>query len=310
MRALFYYDYAPLYETFFREIGCDVIVSDKTNSKILADGLSASNNELCLPMKLLYGHVINVQDRVDYIFLPYIISTQKGSFVCPKLIGAPDILKANMSVPLLSIDMDMHAPYKSFLFALKEIALTIDANPLKIYAAYKKAMHAQERFDALRRKGALFEDAMAGIKKSIVTEKTLAVIGHSYAINDEYTNSGLLQKLERKHIKILTSGMLSEGEITKILSKIHKKTHWNLGNRVLAAAIKYSAMKDVDGIIYVTPFSCSSDSLVKEYMSVHMTSKPLMTLTVDEHAGDAGLITRLEAFIDMIDRRKTVRGNR
>lgn len=304
VRALFYYDYAPLYETFFKELGCDVIVSDRTNSKILADGLSASNNELCLPIKLLYGHVINLKDRADFIFLPYIISTKKGSYVCPKLIGAPDMLKANMTVKLLSIDMDMHSPYKSFFFALKEIAFNIDANPLKIYHAYTTAVQAQERFDKLRQEGALFDDAMHGVTRQSSKEKTIAVIGHSYTFNDDYTSSDLLRKFEKKDIKVITSDMLSEDEIDKILSRIKHKTHWNLGNRILAAAIKYSSMKDVDGIIYMTPFGCSSDSLVKEYMEVHMKEKPFMTLTVDEHSGDTGMITRLEAFIDMIERKK------
>ena len=33
-------------------------------------------------------------------------------------------------------------------------------------------------------------------------------------------------------------------------------------------------------------------------------SKPLLNLTVDEHTGEAGFITRLEAFTDMLLRRK------
>jgi predicted nucleotide-binding protein (sugar kinase/HSP70/actin superfamily) len=73
---------------------------------------------------------------------------------------------------------------------------------------------------------------------------------------------------------------------------------------VLASAIYYSKKREVDGIIYLTPFSCSSDSLVTEYMLEHKKDKPFMTVTVDEHSGDAGLITRIEAFIDMIERKK------
>jgi predicted nucleotide-binding protein (sugar kinase/HSP70/actin superfamily) len=29
---------------------------------------------------------------------------------------------------------------------------------------------------------------------------------------------------------------------------------------------------------------------------------PMLTLTVDEHSGEAGLMTRLEAFVDMLER--------
>lgn len=306
-RALFYYNYTPLYETFFREIGCEVIVSDNTNRKILSDGLSASNNELCLPIKLLFAHILNLKDRVDYIFLPYIISTHKGSYICPKLIGAPDMVKANMDVKLLSVDMDMNSPYMSFLSALKEISFNISANPLSIYTAYNKAMQAQEKFDNNIKNGILFEDALVQREKHTNTTNnkwTIAVIGHSYTFNDEYVSSEILKKLEKRDAKILTSDMLDWGEIQTILAKINKKTHWNLGNRILAAAIKYSKMNEVDGIIYMTPFSCSSDSLVKEYMDANIYSKPLLTLIVDEHSGDIGLVTRLEAFLDMIEGKK------
>jgi len=57
-RSLFYYNFAHLYETFYREMGAEVIVSNKTGKQIIADGTNASNNELCLPIKLLYGHVL------------------------------------------------------------------------------------------------------------------------------------------------------------------------------------------------------------------------------------------------------------
>ena len=67
----------------------------------------------------------------------------------------------------------------------------------------------------------------------------------------------------------------------------------------------YSKDEKVEGIVYVTPFSCSSDSLIKEYMDANIhDNKPILTLTVDEHSSDAGMITRIEAFLDMIERRK------
>ena len=33
-------------------------------------------------------------------------------------------------------------------------------------------------------------------------------------------------------------------------------------------------------------------------------NKPMLSLTIDEHTGEAGFITRLEAFIDMLYRKK------
>jgi len=36
--------------------------------------------------------------------------------------------------------------------------------------------------------------------------------------------------------------------------------------------------------------------------------KPYMMITLDEHSGEAGLVTRLEAFLDMVERRKIHEG--
>lgn len=304
-RALLYYNYAPLYETFFKELGAEVIVSHKTNKQIIADGISASNNELCLPLKILYGHIIDLKDRVDYIFLPYFISTHKGSYICPKITGAPDIIKASIDLKMISPDFDIHSPYSSMYSALKDVALVINLNPVSIYNAYNKAMKAQQRFEAKIRKGMTFDEAMKDVPKTRLKnpKMTLAIIGHSYVFNDEYISSRIFDKITKKNIKVVTSDMPSPDEIYSLLSK-KRRTHWNLGDRVLGSAIIFSKKKDIDGIIYMTPFSCSSDSLVTEYMREHKNNKkPFMTITVDEHSGDAGLVTRLEAFIDMIERK-------
>ena len=35
-------------------------------------------------------------------------------------------------------------------------------------------------------------------------------------------------------------------------------------------------------------------------------NKPLLCLTIDEHTGEAGFVTRLEAFVDMLYRKKHI----
>jgi len=319
-RSLFYYSYYPFWEKFFTELDAEVLVSDRTNRKILQDGLNASSNELCLPIKLMYGHILNLRGRCDYIFLPYIISTQKGSFYCPKLIASPDLVKANLpGVNLLSADVDVENFYNSLYADLKEIASKMETNPIRIYAAYRKARAHQALFERYVERGFLFDEAVSGIRKKTQPKKivngnfvkgrpAIAVIGHTYLFNDAYISFDLMNKLKQWGANILTSDALSARAINRTLSGIESRTHWSFGNRVIGAAIHYSRRKDVGGIIYITPFGCSSDSLIKEYINANIErKKPMLTLTVDEHSGDAGIVTRLEAFFDMTARR-TARG--
>jgi len=314
-RALFYYSYYPFWETFFTELDAEVIVSDRTNRRILQDGLNGSSNELCLPIKLLHGHIVNLRDRCDFVFLPYIISTQKGSYYCPKLIAAPDIAKAGIrGLSLMSADVDIENFYGSLYSSLKEVASKLSTNPVRIYAAYRKAMAQQVIFEAYVQGGTLFDEALSRLRgkslsKDAVSARStkvgpvVAVIGHTYLFNDAYISFDLIGKLRKLGASIVTSDTLSAGLVNRTLSTLESRTHWSLGNRVIGSAIHYSRKKDVDGIIYITPFGCSSDSLIKEYIDANVRqNKPMLLLTVDEHSGDAGVVTRLEAFFDMIAR--------
>ena len=315
-RALFYYTYFPFWETFFTELGAEVVVSEPTNKKILQDGLNVSSGELCLPIKLLHGHILDLRDRCDFVFLPYILSTQKGAYYCPKLIATPDIAKAvDPGLSLLSADVDMDNFFGSLFSTLREVAAKLSTNPMRIYAAFRKALERQEIFEGHVHGGAPFEEALSGARAgrsrgngaagpAAGEGPVIAVIGHTYLFNDAYISFDLLRRLRERGARVVTSDMLGADQVDRTLSPLESTTHWSLGNRVIGAAIHYSRREDVDGIIYITPFGCSSDSLIKEYIDANLPRKtPMLILTVDEHSGDAGVVTRIEAFFDMIARK-------
>ena len=51
---------------------------------------------------------------------------------------------------------------------------------------------------------------------------------------------------------------------------------------------------------YITNFSCGPDSFIISYFRDIMGRKPSLTLELDSHTADAGLETRIEAFIDIV----------
>ena len=71
-------------------------------------------------------------------------------------------------------------------------------------------------------------------------------------------------------------------------------------------AAYYLLNNKVDGIIALSAFGCGPDSLMVDEMMYHCkeTGMPLIHLTIDEHTGEAGFVTRLEAFVDMMMRKK------
>ncbi|MFP4403639.1 MAG: acyl-CoA dehydratase activase-related protein [Nanoarchaeota archaeon] len=316
-RTLLFFYYYPFCKTFFEYLELEVVLSDKTNKKIVNDGLNKSVNDLCLPIKVLYGHIENLKEKkVDYILMPYILTTDGKSYLCPKLIGSPDIIKATFDdISLITPDIDMGNPYSSLYYSSKELIKILGLKSIKLYHAYKEAIKTQTKFDKLIAKGYLFEEAIKILffnKKIKQTKhkKTIAIVAHPYILHDEFINGKIIEELKNNKINIVNSDMLREEDIEKNLKIIPKIPHWKLGNRVLGSSIYFSKKKNIDGIIYLMPFGCSSDSIIKEYMqNLIKKNKPFMTITLDEHSGHSGVITRIEAFLDIIKNENSMLSN-
>jgi hypothetical protein len=214
----------------------------------------------------------------------------------------------------MTADVDVDNFFGSLFSALRETASKLSPNPVRIYAAFRKALERQEAFWKHVHAGATFEEALSGARAghppgdgaggaAAGEGPVIAVIGHTYLFNDAYISFDLLRRLRERGARVVTSDMPSAGQIGETLSSPGRGTHWSLGNRVVASVFRFSREEAVDGIVYVTPFGCSSDSLIKEYIDANLPEKkPMLVLTVDEHSGDAGGVTRLEAFFDMIAR--------
>ncbi|NHJ46257.1 MAG: CoA protein activase [Asgard group archaeon] len=78
------------------------------------------------------------------------------------------------------------------------------------------------------------------------------------------------------------------------------ETQENLGDAVLYKKQGW------DGLVHLYPFTCMPEivtrSIFPQVSREH--DMPVLSLVVDEHTGEAGFQTRLEAFIDLLSRRK------
>jgi len=146
-------------------------------------------------------------------------------------------------------------------------------------------------------------------KLPIVDQKTdrlrVALVGHSYLTHESYANLNLLKRLREKADVELVQNVDHE-EVENNLLGLRKKIFWSHAKQIFGAGNKFAEDQRVDGIIYLTCFGCGTDSIVQELVSrkAREQHKPYMVVTLDEHSGEAGLVTRLEAFLDMVERRK------
>ena len=73
----------------------------------------------------------------------------------------------------------------------------------------------------------------------------------------------------------------------------------------------YAAKNNIDGIIHIMPFSCMPEIVAQNILPKVSKNEniPILELVLDEQTGKAGNITRIEAFVDLVMRKKLRREN-
>lgn len=325
-RALFYYYHYPAWEKFFKQLGAEVVVSPATHKGILNAGVTSAVDEACLPVKVFYGHVLELIPQVDLIFVPRLVSVEPKTYICPKFMGLPDMIRANLpqSVPIIDLCVDVSRSQRQLRQELRRIAgwFTDDLRQLK--RAERAAMRQLQEFQRLLEEGYLPTEAIARmgeeeadsvmrcrkVRKEDGQELTIALLGHGYTIYDDYLNHRLIDRLRSLGARVVTADHLSPRVIEQEARRLPKRMFWTLGKKIIGAAFHFLDNPSVDGIIHLSCFGCGPDSLVAELVEIEAHRRrrpPFMMLTLDEHTGEAGLVTRLEAFVDLLRRLKNNR---
>jgi len=138
------------------------------------------------------------------------------------------------------------------------------------------------------------------------TRGTIAIIGHPYLLYDEHINHRLIHRLEQTGYEILTPEMPTTEALESAIVRLVGRTYWTYEEEVVGAGGHYLE-NGVDGVIGIMAFGCGPDSLMMDMVhrqAARLRTAPFMSLTLEEHTAEAGVVTRLEAFIDMIQRKK------
>lgn len=291
-KGLFYFQHYMLWENFFKYIGCNVIVSEDTNKYILDHGVKHCSNETCLPVKVFHGHVYSLIDKVDYVFIPRYISVGKNEYTCPKFCGLPDITMLNLkrNIKVLEIKLHLDQSPRQTHESLDEISKTLNVKYNIVVDAFIKALN-------------LYDNNQKANIATTTDNNTIAVLGHPYMIYDNYLSMKLIKKLTDRNITVNTPMDLTHDIKRENAYPFQGKVFWDVGFDNLGSAFTFAGMSNVRGIIYLTPFACGVDSFIVEFIERRLKSHysiPFLKLTVDEHTGEAGFDTRIEAFLDMI----------
>ncbi len=292
------YNLLPLYKTFFEDLGCTVILSDNIDE----EGYNRVESDYCFPAEIAHGAVHNIiQKKPDYIFLPHFKeqlkseTSYKHSCLCPITQALPyyiskafnEIDTDRIISPMISFSANGN---KQLIKTFAEIAIKIGLSQKNGENAIKNAIAKQLDFEQkieLRGKE-IAELVNKGDKPAVL------ILGRPYNAFTKDANMGIPDKFVQRGVDVIPFNMIGTGK-----DHVYENMYWLYGRQVLEAA-RYAAENKNFYPVYITNFSCAPDSFLLHYLAWIMKSKPYLILELDSHTADAGIDTRIEAFLDIV----------
>lgn len=321
-RAMSFYSNYPFLFGFFTDLGIEIVLSDKTTKKTLSQGSSLVVSETCLPIKVYVGHILNLIDKgVNKIFVPSLQSIAPKVYNCSKIRGLPDLIRNVVKkeiwgdFEMIEATLDKSEKNQGLYEFLAEIAAPFGINDEKIIKRASKAgWRVYNNFRIMTNSGVSYKQAMNYAlqgKVFIPNEAkeypiSVALASHAYNIYDEKVSMSIIDKLNDMDVKVYSAINLTQEQMDEGINALDSKLYWANEHEMTGCAGHYLKDNRIDGLITLTAFGCGPDSLMIERITRKSKkyNKPLLNLTIDEHTGEAGFITRLEAFVDMLYRKK------
>lgn len=318
-RALLYYYYFPFFKSFFEALGHEVVVSDGTNADIVGKGAAASVSEICVPIKIFAGHTLNLLEKdVDYVFVPRFISAGSRDWYCPKFIGLTELMRHSIEegARLLPVSIRARGEDIARFRDYYSLCRPLGASRSAVRQALRKAAADFKVFRALCTRGHSAHELIHSLERGEDIsgaavpdwgehEAVIGVVGYVYNVYDKYVSMDIIERLRKEGIRVVTFDMLDEDSLTEV-KKGEKKIFWVFARKLLAAGRHMAQSGGVDGIIHLTAFGCGPDSVIGKMLGDSCADEqvPFMSIRIDEHTGNNHLLTRIEAFVDMIKMRK------
>lgn len=265
------------------------MISSKTNKKTIIDGTNIAPNESCLALKIYLGHIIELKEKCDYILIPRIFSLEKHHQVCTNFNALYDLVNNLFDIEILDYNVDVSTKNYQMLGFFK-LGEKLGFSYIKTYEAYKYA----EKIKNMKRKKQEEE------QKSLLTSNNIKILlaGHPYNLYDNLIGKTVINFLTKNNITILYSNRIEKEKIETEYQKIAPDIHWTHNKEIIASTKYYEDY--VDGIILISSFPCGPDSLMNEQIAHKIKKIPIITLIFEDLNNEAGIITRLESFIDIL----------
>ena len=299
------YDLLPFWGTLLKSLGFRVVLSSPSSQQTLEEGIRRLTAEVCLPTKLAYGHVVSLAENsdVDFVFLPSILDlldcTDARAYLCPFEESVGFMTATFASARLVVPAVYLASPRQRIIRELQEKLASYELSEYEVSEALDDAYDAQRQFDArLQERG-----------KEVMAQDfglAFALLGKPYNVLDPFENLNLSRHIRRLGILPIPMQMLP---VEPADLKDHGMTiPWRYNRGILRFLMGTGGDERLFPVV-ISNFGCGPDAFAMKHVEAAAGNAPYLYLEFDEHRGEAGLITRLEAFIDEVshltDRRRS-----
>jgi len=317
-RALVQHTYLPMWRRFLGELGFRTVLSERTSRETVEFSNGWVGADYCFPVKVAHGHARELLEErgLDRIFVPHMVSAPPSknetteTHFCPYNIGIPSMLRSAMKLhglggkKVVSPVVNLRWPRKKAVDLIaRDMAPALGVTHRAVRRAWREALDAQAEYEEGLKK------ASAAALEEIRQEgrPAVVVLGRPYNVYDEGVNLALPRKLADLGLTAIPVDLLPLDDVD--LGPEFRNMFWDYGRKILEAA-RYVASQPGFFAIYFSNFSCGPDAFLQTYVEEIMGEKPMLMIELDEHGADAGYMTRLEAFADVLEKAGRTRVSR
>lgn len=291
----------PWLVTLLRELGLPVRVL-RSDKRSLARGEARCHSfDACAPVKIAHG----VTDaEVGTVLFPKIVHLAdrdgEGGTTCTMEQALPEIVREALrsrgrEVTIVHPVLDFSAGWSgpALLLPLLEVVDRLGADAARLPGAITAAARAQ----------ATYEAALAEIGDHTLVHASrhglpvVLVCGSLHVIHDPAVNASIPRLLRENGVLALPMDCLRIGDDVHPMPRVA----WADSKRALRAAVAGRALGDVYPLM-LTSFGCNPASFAEQIFGALMEGYPHTVLESDGHAGAAGYVTRVQAFLHTVRR--------
>lgn len=336
-------DYYICFKALFETLGCEVIIPPPISRRTIELGCKYSPEFVCFPFKITlgtliggleqgvdiliqsgrkgacrYGYYKQVQEKIlkdlGYKFMFVRIDSIRSFKVINKNATNLQILEG---IKLAWAKMKVIEKFESEVRKLS----AYETNLGESRRLYKKLLNSCDQAKSIgriKRVEKEFRDKFSHLEKEPKLKPLkVGIVGELYIVMEPYSNLDIEKQLNQMQIEVIRPLCLSQiikemffwssrkttfRRISKPYLQYESGAHANVS---VAETIIF-ARENLDGVIHIKPHACMPE--VTAMGALYRVSRdyniPVLFFSFDEHTSSVGMKTRLEAFAELLKRRR------